>query len=119
MIGLAVWTRSRERDLLAGALRDAANRGLIPAQDIAHVVDLRARRQARAFAKAHGGARGARAMRDYQQAAVELGYLHHRVLRGTAPRNFAERGQAFVERMHAVRPLIAFPTPIPAGGRHR
>ncbi|KQZ67526.1 PrsW family intramembrane metalloprotease [Nocardioides sp. Root151] len=119
LVVLAVWTRTRERDLLARALQDAAARGLIAPQDIPHVVDLRARRQARAFARARGGARGAQAMRDYQQAAVELGYLHHRVLRGTAPRNFAQRGQAFVERMHAVRPLIAFPTPIPAGGRHR
>ncbi|WP_067434278.1 PrsW family intramembrane metalloprotease [Nocardioides jensenii] len=118
VVALAVWTRSRERGLLARALHDAAGRGLIPTGDIPHVVDLRARRQARAFARAHGGQSGARAMRDYQQAAVELGYLHHRVLRGTAPRNFAERGQAFVERMHAVRPMIAFPTPFPAGGRH-
>ena len=119
MVCLAVWVRSRERGVLLAALRDASVRGLIPVQDIAHVVDLRARRQARVFAKVHGGTAGVRAMRDYQQAAIELGYLHHRVLRGTAPRNFADRGQEFVERMHAVRPWIAFPTLVPAGGRHR
>lgn len=119
MVGFAVWVRSHERDLLLRALRDAAARGLIPAGDIGHVVDLGARRQARLFAKAHGGVTGLRAMRDYQQAAIELGYLHHRVLRGTAPRDFVVRGQDFVERLHAVRPWIAFPTPLPAGGRHR
>jgi len=56
-------------------------------------------------------------MRDYQQAAIELGYLHHRFLNGTAPRDFAQRGQVFVDRMQAVRPWIAFPTPYVSGGR--
>jgi hypothetical protein len=53
-------------------------------------------------------------MRTYQQAAVELAYLHHRFLRGTAPPNFSARGQGFVDRMQAVRPLIAFPG-VPGG----
>lgn len=131
MVGLAIWVRSQERVLLARALGDASSRGLIPPQDIAHVVDLGARRRARSFARSNGSDRGLAAMRDYQQAAVELGYLHHRVLRGTAPKDFAARGQAFVERMHAVRPLIAFPQtygqpvapplvqPRTPGGRHR
>lgn len=119
VVGLAIWVRGRERGVLASALHDAAARGLIPNQDIPHVVDLGARRRARAFARAHGGRQGSDAMRDYQQAAIELGYLHHRVLQGTAPRNSVRRGQDFVERMHAVRPRISFPPPFPAGGRHR
>ena len=48
-------------------------------------------------------------MRDYQQAAVELGYLHHRLLRGTAPRDWQVRGQAFLSRIQASRPRFAFP----------
>ena len=36
------------------------------------------------------------------------------ILRGTAPPNFAARGQVFVDRMLAVRPLIAFPG-VPGG----
>ncbi|QIX26042.1 PrsW family intramembrane metalloprotease [Nocardioides sp. JQ2195] len=119
VVGLAVWIRGRERGVLAAALRDASVWGLIPDQDIPHVVDLGARRRARAFARTNGGKRGLDAMRDYQQAAIELGYLHHRVLQGTAPRNSVRRGQDFVERMHAVRPWISFPPPFPAGGRHR
>lgn len=106
---LAVWTRSRERTMLTAALGDAARRGLIPATDIGWVVDLRARRAARAYARRHRGKQGERAMRDYQQAAVELGFLHHRYLRGTAPADFAGRGQDYVARISAVRPSIAFP----------
>ena len=107
--GFAVWMRGREKHLLVASLTDAANRGLIAHADIPHVVDLRARRYARAFARTHGGPQGLSAMREYQQAAVELGYLHHRFLRGTAPENFEVRGHAFVERMQATRPWIAFP----------
>ena len=94
---------------MKAALGDAAHRGLLPATDIAWVVDLRARRTARAFARHHGGREGEEAMRVYQQAAIELGFLHHRYLRGTPPPDFALRGQDYVVRISAVRPSIAFP----------
>jgi RsiW-degrading membrane proteinase PrsW (M82 family) len=109
LVWLAVWARRSERRMLTAALADAAQRGLVPATDIGWVVDLRARRQARAYAKQVGGKAAERAMRDYQQAAVELGFLHHRYLRGTAPADFAARGGDYVARINAVRPTIAFP----------
>jgi RsiW-degrading membrane proteinase PrsW (M82 family) len=105
----AGWSRRYERRMLTAALGDAAARGLIPATDIGWVVDLGARRRSRAFARQHGGKAGERAMRDYQQAAIELGFLHHRFLRGTPPPDFAQRGQQHVARIRAVRPSIAFP----------
>jgi protease PrsW len=114
LVALAVWARSREPRILASALADAAARGLLPYSDIPHIVDLRARRRARQFARQYGGEPGFHAMRAYQQAAIELGYLHHRFLRGTAPPDFSARGQVFVDRMLAVRPLIAFPG-VPGG----
>jgi RsiW-degrading membrane proteinase PrsW (M82 family) len=109
VVGLAVWARSRERRMLTAALGDAAQRGLIPATDIGWVVDLGARRASRAYARQHGGKPAEKAMRDYQQAAIELGFLHHRYLRGTAPVDFAVRGQEYVARIGVVRPSIAFP----------
>jgi RsiW-degrading membrane proteinase PrsW (M82 family) len=108
-VGFAVWARRSERRMLASALDDAARRGLIPGTDIGWVVDLAARRQSRAFAKRVGGDDGVRAMRDYQQAVIELGFLHSRYLRGTPPPDFAERGQEYVARIAQVRPRIAFP----------
>jgi len=117
LAGFAIWTRGREKKLLTSALYDAAQRGLIPPADVPQIVDLSGRRAARRFAKERGGSRGVDAMREYQQAAIELGYLHHRFLNGTAPRDFAQRGQVFVDRMQAVRPWIAFPTPYVSGGR--
>ncbi|HWJ67535.1 MAG TPA: PrsW family intramembrane metalloprotease [Nocardioides sp.] len=109
MIALAWWARETEAHLLRVALTDAADRGLLPATDIGWVVNLRARRDARRHARRHGGPAAERAMRDYQQAAIELGYLHHRLLRGTAPRDWQARGQDFLGRIQAARPRIAFP----------
>ncbi len=68
---LAVWARRSKRRMLAVALDDAARRGLIPGTDIGWVVDLRARKLARAHARQVAGPSAERAMRDYQQAAIE------------------------------------------------
>jgi RsiW-degrading membrane proteinase PrsW (M82 family) len=108
-VGFAVWARRSERRMLTAALGDAAARGLIPATDIGWVVDLGARRQSRQYAKRMGGDAGLRAMRDYHQAVVELGFLHSRYLRGTPPPDFADRGREYVDRIAEVRPVIAFP----------
>ena len=105
LVGLAVWARRSERRMLTAALADAAQRGLIPATDIGWLVDLRARRRSRRHARADGGRAAERAMRDYQQAAIELGFLHHRYLRGTPPPDFAARGQDYVARI-ARRPAL-------------
>lgn len=109
MVALAWWARETEAHVLRMALTDAAGRGLLPATDIGWVVDLRARREARQHARRDGGPEAERAMRDYQQAAIELGFLHHRLLRGTAPRDWQARGQDFLGRIQAARPRIAFP----------
>jgi protease PrsW len=109
LAGLALWSRRSERRMLTAALSDAARRGLVPATDIGWVVDLRARRRSRAYAREHGGRTAERAMREYQQAAVELGYLHYRLLRGTPPPDYAARGRRFLQRIDALRPSIAFP----------
>lgn len=109
VVWLGTWARRSERVMLAEALGDASRRGLIPATDIGWVVDLGARRTARAHARHHGGPEALEAMKDYQQAAVELGFLHHRLLRGTAPADYRLRGQDYLARIDAVRPSIAFP----------
>ncbi len=109
MLTLAIWVRSRERVLLTLALQDAADRGLMPSTDIGWLVDLRARRAARNHARQTGGAEGLRAMKDYQQAAIELGFLHHRLLRGTAPADYRARGQDFLLRIETSRPYVSFP----------
>lgn len=109
VVGLAVWVRRSERRLLLAALTDAAGRGLLPYSDVPWLVDLPARRACRRYAVETGGPGALRAMQDYQQAAVELGFLHSRYLRGAPPPDFAARGQDFVVRIAAVRPEVRFP----------
>src|SRR4029079_898882 len=108
-VACATWVRRSEGRMLVGALTDAADRGLLPATDIPWVVDLDARRRSRAYARDTGGPEAEHAMREYQQAVVELGFLHSRYLRGVPPPDFAERGRGYVSRLRALRPSIAFP----------
>ncbi len=109
VVGFAVYRSTRERHLLAQGLEDAAARGLLPASDVPWLVDLPARRHARAWALRTGGEQQARAMREYQRTAVELGFLHHRYLQGTAPQDYAVRGQEHLETLQLIRPYISFP----------
>ncbi len=109
LVALAVWARTSERRMLTAALTDAARRGLVPETDIGWLVDLRARRTSRRHAQQYGGDAAEQAMRDYQQAAIELGFLHHRFLRGTPPPDFSARGQVYVARIAAARPFVSFP----------
>ena len=109
VVAFAVYRRRSEHGLLTEALEDVAARGLLPATDIPWLVDLKARRIARNWAFHQGGALGRHAMREYQAAAIELAYLHHRFLHGTAPDDFEARGEEHVYRLSTVRPYISFP----------
>ena len=111
LVGFAVWARNREGQMLTRALTDCANRGFLAHQEVPWLVRLAGRRAARRNASANGGPSAAKAMSAYQQQAVELGFLHARFLRGTAPANFATRGQAMVNHLAALRPYVLFPQP--------
>jgi RsiW-degrading membrane proteinase PrsW (M82 family) len=111
LVGFAVWARKREGQMLTRSLNDAASRGLIDPREVPWLVRLPARRVSRRFARTHGGPIAEKVMREYQQQAVELGFLHDRYLRGTAPPDFAQRGAAMVQRLRALRPYVGFPQP--------
>lgn len=108
--GFAVWARYREGQLLARSLSDAAQRGYLQPYEVPWLVRIPGRRAARAYAKQTGGEPALRAMQDYQQQAIELGFLHDRFLRGTAPPDVIPRGQAMVDRLATLRPYVMFPT---------
>jgi RsiW-degrading membrane proteinase PrsW (M82 family) len=113
LVAFAVWARYREGRMLTRSLNDCASRGLIDAAEVPWLVRLPARRVSRRFAKGHGGPVAERVMREYQQQAIELGFLHNRYLRGTAPADFAGRGAQMVHRLRALRPYVLFPQPAP------
>lgn len=107
--GFAIWSRRREGQVLTRALADCAQRGLIDAAEIPWLVRLPARKAARRNARAVGGATAKEAMAEYQQEAIELGFLHHRFLRGTAPKDFSDRGRDHLETMASLRPGLVWP----------
>jgi RsiW-degrading membrane proteinase PrsW (M82 family) len=115
LVGFAVWARYREGRMLTRSLNDCARRGLIDSAEVPWLVRLPARRVSRRFAKGHGGPVAERVMREYQQQAIELGFLHNRYLRGSAPPDFAARGAQMVHRLRALRPYVLFPRPTPRG----
>ncbi|WP_030167571.1 PrsW family intramembrane metalloprotease [Spirillospora albida] len=78
--------------------------GLVTPQDVAMLRSLPARRAARRWARAVGGAPAARAMTDYQLAATELTLLHKRADRGVAdPHWFHTRRDALLGLMGLAR----------------
>jgi protease PrsW len=109
LVGFAVWARYREGRMLTRALTDCADRGFIAHEEVPWLVRLAGRRAARRSARERGGPVAAKAMAEYQQQAVELGFLHDRFLRGSAPADFVERGQERVDHLAALRPHVRFP----------
>ncbi|HET6167641.1 MAG TPA: PrsW family intramembrane metalloprotease, partial [Marmoricola sp.] len=109
LAGFAIWTRRREGALLAASLTDCAQRGFLQPHEVPWLTRIPARRACRRYAGATGGEQALRAMKLYQSEAIELGFLHHRFLRGTAPANYRELGQAHVQRMALLRPHLVWP----------
>ncbi|RZI79115.1 MAG: PrsW family intramembrane metalloprotease, partial [Microbacterium sp.] len=109
MVAFAVWSRRREGVLLATSLTDCAARGFIDASEVPWLTRIPARKACRRYAEASGGPPALAAMKDYQTEAIELAFLHHRYLRGTAPARYVELGQAHVAKMHALRPFLRWP----------
>jgi hypothetical protein len=115
LAGFAIWARRREGRMLTRSLTDAAGRGLLDPAEVPWLVRLPARRASRRYARTHGGPLAERILREYQQQAIELGFLHDRYLRGTAPSDLPQRGAAMIQRLHALRPYVGFPPPRATG----
>ena len=107
---LAVWARRREGIMLARALTDAADRGFLAPYEVPWLARISGRRAARGHAQEVGGEEGLRVMQEYQEQAIELGFLHDRFLRGTAPADVVRKGQAMVDRLATLRPHVVFPS---------
>jgi RsiW-degrading membrane proteinase PrsW (M82 family) len=94
MIVLALWQRRRERRIVAEHLPRFAAAGWIGWDEVPWLASMRARRRWRRAARARGGRRAHEAVRQYQTAVTELGFLSDRITRGLvghdAPRWHAE-----------------------------
>ncbi|WP_159797709.1 PrsW family intramembrane metalloprotease [Puerhibacterium puerhi] len=96
--------RARTVAMVGRYLPPYAMTGAVTAQEVRMLSSMPARRAARVWARAAGGTATARAMTDYQQAAVELALLHQRADRGGVERaEFEMRRQPLVALMYAAR----------------
>ncbi|MEO3792030.1 PrsW family intramembrane metalloprotease [Nonomuraea sp. B10E15] len=104
LIGVVFRDRRRIVALIQRYLPPYEPTKLVTQADIYMLSAFTRRRQARQWAKAHGGRRGLRAMRDYQLAATELGLLHERAARHVVDeQTFHEEQRALLECMSTAR----------------
>ena len=101
--------------MLTRALTDCAQRGLIDPAEVPWLVRLPARRAAPSLRARVRRPAADRAMREYQQQAVELGFLHDRYLRGTAPPTSPSAGPPWSSGCTRCAPTCGFPQPVRAG----
>lgn len=83
-VGFIVFVRRREGALIARHLQTYARFGWLTAQDVNMLSSLRNRRLALQWAGRMQGPDGKRAMRRYQDVAVELAFLRERIESGTS-----------------------------------
>ncbi|MDQ4085149.1 MAG: PrsW family intramembrane metalloprotease [Actinomycetota bacterium] len=118
LVGVALWVRRREGRVLTMALTDCARRGWLHPAEVPWVTSLRHRGTARLYARRLRGRFGARAVKEYQQALAELGFLHDRVMRGRPPRDAAQHMDEIRHRIALWRPHVVLPPPLPVPPPH-
>jgi protease PrsW len=108
VIAVLVADRRRIVGLIRHDLPAYAVTGLVTSDDIAMLSSMRARRQARNWARARGGMAASSAMSDYQLAATELALLHGKADRGVIDRRtFVARQHDLLALMHIARRSFA------------
>ncbi len=92
MLVAVVVDRRRMIALIVRYLPEYQTTGIVTEPDVSMLSSMPDRRQARQWARLHGGLAGLRDMAEYQLAATELGLLHRRCDRGLIDvAAFAER----------------------------
>jgi hypothetical protein len=91
MVGIAIFVRAREADVVSRVLPAYAAAGWLSVPELHWLSTMNARTAARSWARAVAGDAGDRAMKDYQFSATKLAVLRDRQLRGHADPDFALR----------------------------
>jgi protease PrsW len=118
VVAVAVWVRRREGRVLTRALDDCARRGWLHPAEVPWVASLAHRGAARNYARRLRGSWGAQAVKEYQHALAELGFLHDRVMHGRGPRDAPQRHHEIRHRMAMWRPHVVLPPPLPVPPAH-
>jgi RsiW-degrading membrane proteinase PrsW (M82 family) len=106
-VGVATWSRRREGATVARQLPAYVEAGWLTAADVPMIASLSHRRQALRWVEARRGARGSRALRDFQHAATELAFLRDRVERGLVVHDFPRRERELLAEVARSRTAAA------------
>lgn len=110
-VGLAVWSRRHQGDVVRRHLPAYAAAGWIAPYEVTLLSSMPLRRSLVAYARRTGGPAGGRATEDYHAAATELAFLRDRMVRGTAGRGAPHRERELLDVLAARRPLAFIPPP--------
>lgn len=102
-IGFLVWARRREGRLIGQYLSPYADAGWLTHGEVTMLSHMRMRRDARAWARAHGGIAAKRSMEAFQDSASDLALLRSRIVHGTAEKGAAERELLLLQAITAHR----------------
>ncbi len=113
VVALGIWTRDKEAALIRGALTECAYFGFIHPGDVDQVASLPRRRAARAAARRTGNRTAITATTGFQQALIEMAFLHGQVRRGRIPPDASARMADLSRRVAAYRQFLVMLPPSP------
>lgn len=96
---LTIWSRQRELRTISVALPPYAAAGWLAPAEPAALSSMRARSEARSFARRAGGPTAAHAVSEYVRFATSLAFLRDRASRGAADPDFVAREQELLHHM--------------------
>ncbi|MEO7061785.1 MAG: PrsW family intramembrane metalloprotease [Lapillicoccus sp.] len=115
-LGLLAWLRLREGRTIRRYLSQYADAGWLTPPEVAMLGSLSTRRQARSWARQHGGPGAVASMRSFQDSAADLALLRSRMARGAAEPDAQARERVLLEAMVAHRwGFLGTPAIGPAG----
>ncbi len=106
-VSIASWSRKREGQTVAARLPAYVSAGWLDPRDVPMLASLPRRKQAVEWARSSYGAVGARAVRDFQDAATELAFLRDRLERGLDVPDFPTRERNLLAEVARHRSLLA------------
>ncbi|MCA0180512.1 MAG: PrsW family intramembrane metalloprotease [Actinobacteria bacterium] len=102
-LALVIWARRREGRLIGRHLSPYADAGWLSPGEVAMLASMSHRREARVWAKTNAGSKGLTAMRDFQDAASELGLLRQRMYHQAADARALEAERSLLDQLTLAR----------------
>nr|MCW2728209.1 PrsW family intrarane metalloprotease [Aeromicrobium sp.] len=115
---VAIIVRVRQVRILERSLSYVADRGWIHPAEIPYLSRFGYRKAARRHARSNHGKDAAKVVKQYQQLATEMAFLHDSLMSGRSRPRGVERTYALLDAMYALRPALRLPPALHPTVRH-